>query len=75
MPVITDPRKASKALAWAVQEMEARYNCVSDLKCRDLKSYNYKVENRIHSFRYSSSKNAIYCNLYRRAFGSYDGIR
>ncbi|MCB1160571.1 MAG: DNA translocase FtsK, partial [Leptospiraceae bacterium] len=49
MPVITDPRKASKALAWAVQEMEARYNCVSDLKCRDLKSYNYKVENRMYT--------------------------
>lgn len=44
MPVITDPRKASKALSWAVQEMEARYNIVSELKCRDLKAYNEKVE-------------------------------
>ncbi|HMW07987.1 MAG TPA: DNA translocase FtsK [Leptospiraceae bacterium] len=43
MPVITDPRKATKALAWAVQEMEIRYNLVSELKCRDLKTYNEKV--------------------------------
>ena len=42
-PVITDPRKATKALAWAVQEMEIRYRAVSELKCRDLKSYNEKV--------------------------------
>jgi len=44
MPVITDPRKATKALFWAVQEMEARYFNVSNLRCRDLKSYNEKVE-------------------------------
>ncbi|MEM7181142.1 MAG: DNA translocase FtsK [Spirochaetota bacterium] len=51
MPVITDPRHASKALAWAVQEMEARYNCVSELKCRDLKSYNQKVASGIFRSR------------------------
>ncbi|NUM41224.1 MAG: DUF87 domain-containing protein, partial [Leptospiraceae bacterium] len=44
MPVVTDPRKATKALFWAVQEMEARYFNVSNLRCRDLKSYNEKVE-------------------------------
>ena len=47
MPVITDPRKATKALSWAVQEMEIRYNLVSELKCRDLKSYNEKVSNSL----------------------------
>ena len=47
MPVITDPRKATKALSWAVQEMEVRYNLVSELKCRDLKSYNEKVTNSL----------------------------
>jgi len=47
MPVITDPRKATKALSWAVQEMEVRYNLVSELKCRDLKSYNEKVANSL----------------------------
>jgi len=44
MPVITDPKRATKALAWAIQEMEARYQMVSKLKSRDFKSYNEKVE-------------------------------
>ncbi|MCP5513321.1 MAG: DNA translocase FtsK 4TM domain-containing protein [Leptospiraceae bacterium] len=43
LPVITDPRKATKALNWAVQEMEARYSLISDLKCRDIRAYNEKV--------------------------------
>ncbi len=44
MPVITDPKKATKALSWAIQEMESRYQIVSQLKSRDFKSYNDKVE-------------------------------
>lgn len=44
MPVITDPRKATKALSWAIQEMEARYQTISQLKSRDFSSYNQKVE-------------------------------
>lgn len=47
MPVITDPRKATKALYWAVQEMEARYAMVSEIKCRDIKAYNEKVTNSL----------------------------
>jgi S-DNA-T family DNA segregation ATPase FtsK/SpoIIIE len=43
LPVITDPRKATKALLWAVQEMESRYALISDLKCRDIRGYNEKV--------------------------------
>lgn len=43
MPVITDPRKATKALYWAVQEMESRYAMISEIKCRDIKAYNEKV--------------------------------
>jgi S-DNA-T family DNA segregation ATPase FtsK/SpoIIIE len=49
MPVITDPKKATRALAWAIQEMEARYHSVSSLKCRDFQSYNQKVEDWAHS--------------------------
>jgi S-DNA-T family DNA segregation ATPase FtsK/SpoIIIE len=49
MPVITDPRKATKALFWAVQEMEARYAMVSEIKCRDIKAYNEKVSNSLLS--------------------------
>jgi len=39
-PVVTDPKKASGALNWAVQEMEARYNAFAEIGCRDLKGYN-----------------------------------
>jgi len=40
IPVVTDPKKASGALNWAVQEMESRYNLFAGTGCRDLKSYN-----------------------------------
>ena len=43
MPVITDVRKASKALNWVVGEMERRYSILSRLKCRDIRSYNERV--------------------------------
>lgn len=47
LPVITDPRKATKALYWAVQEMESRYSLISDLKCRDIRAYNVKVNSSL----------------------------
>ncbi len=40
MPVVTDPKKASNALKWAVIEMERRYKCFSKSGCRDLSGYN-----------------------------------
>ncbi|MCC5813361.1 MAG: DNA translocase FtsK 4TM domain-containing protein [Leptospira sp.] len=52
MPVIIDPRKATKALSWAIQEMEARYQTISKLKCRDFSSYNLKVEEWAHKKGY-----------------------
>jgi S-DNA-T family DNA segregation ATPase FtsK/SpoIIIE len=52
MPVITDPKKATRALGWAIQEMEARYQSVSSLKCRDFQSYNQKVEEWAHKKGY-----------------------
>jgi len=45
IPVVTDPKKASGALNWAVQEMESRYNAFAETGCRDLKSYNNYLEN------------------------------
>ena len=46
IPVVTDPKKASGALNWAVQEMESRYNAFAETGCRDLKGYNrYLIEN------------------------------
>ena len=45
IPVVTDPRKAAGALAWAVQEMDNRYNLFAGKGVRDLKGYNMAVEN------------------------------
>lgn len=44
IPVVTDPRKAAGALAWAVQEMDHRYNVFAEKGVRDLKGYNAVVE-------------------------------
>ena len=44
IPVVTDPRKAAGALAWAVQEMEERYNKFAGKGVRDLKGYNKAIE-------------------------------
>ena len=43
IPVVTDPKKAAGALAWAVQEMENRYALFADKGVRDLKGYNEKL--------------------------------
>ena len=44
IPVVTDPRKAAGALAWAVQEMDDRYNKFATKGVRDLKGYNSAME-------------------------------
>ena len=44
IPVVTDPKKAAGALAWAVQEMENRYALFASKGVRDLKGYNAEVE-------------------------------
>ncbi len=44
IPVVTDPRKAAGALAWAVQEMENRYSTFAAKGVRDLKGYNEAIK-------------------------------
>ena len=44
IPVVTDPKKAAGALAWAVQEMDNRYNLFASQGVRDLAGYNKVVE-------------------------------
>ena len=43
-PVVTDPKKASGALNWAVNEMTDRYKKFAQMNVRDLKGYNAKIE-------------------------------
>lgn len=40
LPVVTDPKKAAGALAWACTEMDKRYNRLSENNVRDIKAYN-----------------------------------
>ncbi len=40
IPVVTEPKKAAAALAWAVQEMENRYKLFAKFGIRDIGSYN-----------------------------------
>ncbi|WP_232507780.1 DNA translocase FtsK [Ghiorsea bivora] len=40
VPVVTNPSKAAKALAWAVYEMERRYRLMSEARVRNISSYN-----------------------------------
>jgi DNA segregation ATPase FtsK/SpoIIIE, S-DNA-T family len=39
-PIVTDPKLASNALIWAVNEMESRYRCLSECGVRNIDQYN-----------------------------------
>lgn len=43
LPVVTDPKKASAALNWAVQEMTDRYKLFAEAGVRDITGYNRKL--------------------------------
>lgn len=42
-PVVSEPKEATKALKWAVQEMERRYMLLSDRGVRNINTYNRKI--------------------------------
>lgn len=44
IPVVTDPKKAAGALAWAVQEMVNRYGLFAAKGVRDVKGYNEALD-------------------------------
>ena len=44
IPVVTDPKKATGALRWAVTEMEERYQKFADAGARDIASFNVKMK-------------------------------
>lgn len=46
IPVVTDPKKAAGALAWAVTEMLNRYKMFSDCNVRNLEGYNKLAKTR-----------------------------
>ncbi len=44
IPVVTDPKKASQALNWAVSEMMKRYDMFEKAKVRNIEGYNEKIK-------------------------------
>ena len=46
-PVITDPKKASTALNWAVSEMERRYKLLTSSGVRNIERYNLNAEEKL----------------------------
>lgn len=43
-PIVTDPKRASNALKWAVNEMENRYRELATLGVRNIEQYNRQIE-------------------------------
>jgi S-DNA-T family DNA segregation ATPase FtsK/SpoIIIE len=43
-PVVVDPKKAAGMLAWAVKEMERRYDILAESGARDITSYQQMIE-------------------------------
>ncbi|PQP34698.1 cell division protein FtsK, partial [Desulfobacteraceae bacterium SEEP-SAG9] len=43
-PVVTDAKKATNALFWAIREMERRYEMLSEKTVKNIKQYNQKIE-------------------------------
>lgn len=46
IPVVTDPKKASSALHWAVSEMTKRYQLFKEEGVRNYRAYNERMESR-----------------------------
>lgn len=45
-PVVTEPKKSATALKWMVNEMEERYQQLSEFGVKDIKTYNKNVANK-----------------------------
>ena len=56
IPVVTDPKKASGALNWAVAEMTDRYKKFTETGVRNIEGYNKKVDELIASGQVDEEK-------------------
>ncbi len=55
-PVVTEPKMATRALRWAVKEMELRYQLLADKNVRNIESYNRLVAKEERKKGASASK-------------------
>ncbi|MFW5906022.1 MAG: DNA translocase FtsK, partial [Desulfobia sp.] len=46
-PVVADPKMASRALQWAVKEMERRYSLLEEMKVKSFTNYNRVAEEKL----------------------------
>ncbi len=46
-PVVSEPKEATRALKWAVMEMERRYHLLEEAHARNLEGYNSKAEEKL----------------------------
>ncbi|KAB2892074.1 MAG: cell division protein FtsK [Desulfobulbaceae bacterium] len=46
-PVVVDPRLASRALNWAVREMERRYRLLEEARVKSFDSYNKQIKEKL----------------------------
>ena len=67
MPVVTDPSRATISLMWAVEEMERRYNILSQLEVRSIDGFNEKV--RVASPEILSAIAPLYPNGREKTIG------
>lgn len=58
IPVVTDSKKASGALNWAVQEMENRYSLFASKGVKDIKGYNQLMEKEAKLHKDEATENA-----------------
>ena len=58
-PVVVDPKKAANALAWAVKEMERRYDLLAENGVRDITGYNQLVARGAHRAAAASDRRRV----------------
>jgi S-DNA-T family DNA segregation ATPase FtsK/SpoIIIE len=58
LPVVTDPKKAALALRWAVEEMERRYQMLSEAGVRNIAGFNKLVESSASEVKSALDKTA-----------------
>jgi S-DNA-T family DNA segregation ATPase FtsK/SpoIIIE len=60
LPVVTNPKKATLALNWAVREMERRYKLMADKGVRNIDGYNRKLVKEAEEPKFKRTKATLF---------------